>query len=273
VYRANPSEGVAWVTGASSGIGEGVARELARRGYMVAATARRMDALEALAKSSEGLKGRIVAHAGDVTDAQRMADVVGGIESVHGPIVLAFLNAGAFFANAERGFDRASVEKTLDTNLMGTVRCLAPLIEAMGSRRRGQIAINASVAGYVGLPNGAAYGASKAALIHLAESLKFSLDPLGVTLQVVNPGFVRTPLTDRNTFPMPFLMELDDAVQRACNGFERGGFEIVFPRRLALLLKLVRLLPYGLYFPALARATGVKQKPGRAVAAPGAAKR
>jgi NAD(P)-dependent dehydrogenase (short-subunit alcohol dehydrogenase family) len=259
VYRAKPSDGVAWVTGASSGIGEGVARELARRGYTVAATARRLEALEALARSAEGLKGRIVAHAGDVTDAERMAEVVNAIEGVHGPIALAFLNAGAYFAGAERGFDRLSVEKTLDTNLMGTVRCIAPLIAAMGNRGKGQIAINASVAGYVGLPNAPAYGASKAALINMAESLKFALDPLGITLQVVNPGFVRTPLTDRNPFPMPFLMELDDAVRRACDGFERGGFEIVFPRRLALLLKLARLMPYGLYFPAVARATGVKR--------------
>ena len=257
-YRANPSEGVAWVTGASSGIGEGVARELARRGYAVAATARRLEALEALAMSSDGLKGRIVAHAGDVTDGRRMADVVGSIERLQGPIALAFLNAGAFFGEAERGFDRASVEQTLDTNLMGTVRCLAPVIAAMTARRKGQIAINASLAGYIGLPNSAAYGASKAALISMAESLKFTLDPLGITLQVVNPGFVRTPLTARNKFPMPFLMDLDDAVQRACDGFERGGFEIVFPRRLALMLKLMRLLPYGLYFPGMARGTRAK---------------
>jgi NAD(P)-dependent dehydrogenase (short-subunit alcohol dehydrogenase family) len=257
-YRANPSEGVAWVTGASSGIGEGVARELARRGYTVAATARRIEALEALARSSEGLKGRIVAHAGDVTDAQRMADVVGAIERVHGPVALAFLNAGAYFGDAERGFDGVSVEKTLDTNLMGTVRCLAPVIAAMSGRRKGQIAVNASLAGYVGLPNSAAYGASKAALIRMAESLKFTLDPLGITLQVVNPGFVRTPLTARNKFPMPFLMELDDAVRRTCDGFERSGFEIVFPRRLALVLKLMRLLPYGLYFPVMARGTGAR---------------
>jgi short-subunit dehydrogenase len=130
----------------------------------------------------------------------------------------------------------------------------------MGNRGKGQIAINASVAGYVGLPNAPAYGASKAALINMAESLKFALDRLGITLQVVNPGFVRTPLTDRNPFPMPFLMELDDAVRRTCDGFERGGFEIVFPRRLALLLKLARLMPYRLYFPAVARATGVGRR-------------
>jgi NAD(P)-dependent dehydrogenase (short-subunit alcohol dehydrogenase family) len=261
-YRAKPSDGVAWVTGASSGIGRETARELARRGYTVAVTARRLDDLEGLAQEVGSPGGRIVAHAGDVTDAARMAEIVDSVERLHGPIVLAFLNAGTYFAGKERVFDMASVKQTLDVNLIGAVHCLGPLIGRMVERGRGQIAINGSVAGYGGLPNAAAYGASKAALIHLAESLKFTLDPAGVTIQIVNPGFVETPLTDQNPFPMPFLMKADAAVRRICDGFERGGFEITFPRRLAWILKAVNHLPYAVYFPLLARATGGRGKQG-----------
>ncbi len=261
-YRAKPADGVAWVTGASSGIGRETARELVRRGYAVAVTARRLADLESLAQEVAGLPGRIVAHAGDVTDAARMTEIVHTVEQVHGPIVLAFLNAGTYFADKERAFDMESVRKTLDVNLNGAVNCLDPLIERMTKRGNGQIAINGSIAGYGGLPHAAAYGTSKAALIHLAESLKFSLDPAGITIQIVNPGFVETPLTDKNPFPMPFLMKVDDAVKRICDGFETGGFEITFPKRLAYSLKVLNLLPYALYFPLVARGTGVDGKAG-----------
>jgi short-subunit dehydrogenase len=105
----------------------------------------------------------------------------------------------------------------------------------MGARRKGQVAVNASVAGYRGLPKAAAYGASKAAAIHLCEALKFDCDNLGITMQVVNPGFIDTPLTRKNDFPMPFLMSMDDAARRVVDGFERGRFEIIFPRRLAFI--------------------------------------
>ena len=115
----------------------------------------------------------------------------------------------------------------------------------------------ASVAGYSGLPTAAAYGATKAALINMCEGLKLECDALGIKLQLVDPGFVRTPLTDKNDFPMPFLMEVDDAVDAFVAGLASPRFESVFPRRFALLLKLLRMLPYGLYFKIVRRMTGV----------------
>lgn len=150
INRARPADGVAWVTGASSGIGRGVALELARRGYTVAVTARRVEALEALIAEAGGAPGRIVAHAGDVTDSERMAEVVDTIARVHGPIVLAFLNAGGSFSGGEAAFDAAIARKTLDLNLGGVINCLGPLIAPMTARGMGQIAINASIAGYGG---------------------------------------------------------------------------------------------------------------------------
>ena len=260
MFRATPQNGIALVTGASSGIGRGVALELARRGYRVAAVARRLPELEALAVESGG---KIFPHAGDVTDRAAMAGLVAAIVAAHGPVVLAFLNAGTYLVDGERHFDAAAIMRTFEVNVGGTVNCLDPLAAAMVARGCGQIALNASVAGYGGLPRAVAYGASKAALIHMAASLKFELEPAGVTVQVVNPGFVRTPLTDKNDFPMPFLVELDVAARRICDGFERNGFEITFPRRLAWLMKAMNLLPYGLYFPLLRAATGAgKPKAG-----------
>lgn len=263
VYRAAPKDGVAWVTGASSGIGRAVTLELARRGYTVAATARRHDELAALAAKAEPLAGRIVAHEADVTDAAAMAGVVRAIEQAHGPIALAFLNAGIAPYTRAADLDVTAFAKAHAVNVMGVVNGMAPLFAVMAERGRGQVAVTASVAGYGGLPKAAAYGASKAAAIHLCEALKFDCDLLGINLQVVNPGFVKTPLTAKNDFPMPSAIGEDEAARRICDGFETAGFEIAFPRRLAWTLKLLNLLPYRLYFPLVARATGWNRRPAR----------
>jgi len=247
-YRALPKDGIAWVTGASSGIGRSVALELARRGFKVVATARRLDTLETLAIEARGLAGKIAALAGDVTDRSDMAALVARIESEVGPINLVFLNAGAFVPDENGVFGGEGTRQTYDINLMGTINCLEPVIPLMKARGHGQIAVNASVAGFGGLPLAAAYSSAKAALINLAESLKFELDRSGVTIQVVNPGFVQTPMTAHNKFPMPFLMALDEATLRICDGFARSGFEITFPRRLSWAVKFLNILPYPLYF-------------------------
>ena len=126
---------------------------------------------------------------------------------------------------------------------------------AMIARGRGRIAIVSSVAGYRGLPTAAYDGASKAALINLAEALKFDLDRHGVTLQLIDPGFVRTPLTAKNEFTMPFLIPAEEAAEQIAKGLRGSSFEITFPRRFTYLLKLLRCLPYRLYFPLMARAT------------------
>lgn len=254
--RMTPQDGCAWITGASSGIGRSVALELARRGWTVAATARRLSELEALAADAAGLKGRIVAHPGDVTDREGMASLADTIETMHGPLALAFFNAGVAPYVRAGALDVDAFRQAMEINFMGAVNGLAPAIERMAARGQGQVAVNASVAGYGGLPRAAAYGASKAAAIHMCEALKFDCDNLGITLQVVNPGFIDTPLTRKNDFPMPFLMTMDEAGRRAVDGFERGGFEINFPRRLAWILKAINLLPYPLYFGLIAWGTG-----------------
>jgi short-subunit dehydrogenase len=244
---------VAWITGASSGIGEALALRLARDGRQVAASARNGNALEALAQRAGG---RIAAFPLDVTDATACAQRVAGIEAAHGEIGLAVLNAGTHRAMSAEDFSVETARLLIEINLMGVVNCLAPLLARMRMRGRGHIAVVASVAGYGGLPTAAAYGATKAALINMTEALKPDCDRLGIKLQLVNPGFVKTPLTDRNEFPMPFLMPVDAAVDALVAGLASDRFEIVFPRRFALLLKSLNALPYGAYFRLVRRMTG-----------------
>ncbi|MBM3637112.1 MAG: SDR family NAD(P)-dependent oxidoreductase [Alphaproteobacteria bacterium] len=260
LYRAQPEDGLAWVTGASSGIGRGTALELTRRGFRVLATARSKEALDTLVSEASSLKGSIIARTVDVTDAALQKQVVDEVEASEGPIVLAFLNAGIYWPMRAHPFDAASFKKIFDVNVGGVVNGLEVIFDRMAARGRGQIAINASVAGYIGLPRAAAYSSSKAALIVMAESLKIETDALGITLQIVNPGFVKTPLTDKNDHPMPFLMELVDASRVICNGFARGGFEITFPWQLSRILKFLRLLPYEAYFSLIRKSTGYPPK-------------
>ena len=184
----------------------------------------------------------------DVTDPDAVAAAVSAAEEAHGPIDLAILNAGIWQPSDPAAFDGDAAERSMEVNYLGVTHALAALLPAMKARRQGQIAIVSSVAGYRGLPKGAYYAPTKAALISLCEALRPELEAQGIKLQVINPGFVKTPMTSVNTFPMPFLVELDDAVAAIMRGLKSGKFEIAFPWQLVTLLKVLRVLPYGLYF-------------------------
>ena len=242
---------LAWITGASSGIGRATALELARRGWKVAVTARKADELESL--KAEAPAGSIIVYPADVTDAAAMSALVAVIEAAAGPIDLVLLNAGVYLPVRAGNFQTGTFAKSFDVNLMGTVNALAGIIPRMIARQRGQIWIMASTAGYGPLPTSAAYGATKAGLINLAGSLKFDLDLYGVHIGVINPGFVDTPATRGNPFAMPFLMSVDEAGRRIVDGFAKGKFEIAFPRRFAFMMKALNLLPYSWYFPLATR--------------------
>lgn len=251
---SDPRDGSAWVTGASSGIGEALALRLARDGWTVHASARSVERLKALEGRAADLPGRIAAAPCDVTDLEAVKATVAAIEG-QGPLALAILNAGTYVPDRAQDFDSGGFEKTIGVNVLGTAKCLEALMPAWAARRRGHLAIVASVAGYGGLPTAMAYGASKAALINFAEGLKFDFDRLGLKIQLIDPGFVRTPLTDKNRFRMPALMEVDDAVERIVRGLRSDAFEITFPKRFTYLVKLLRFLPYRLYFPLVRKAT------------------
>ncbi|MDX1710496.1 MAG: SDR family NAD(P)-dependent oxidoreductase [Rhodovibrionaceae bacterium] len=240
--------GWVWITGGSQGIGKALALELARRGRKVVISARSRDKLQSVADEADKLAGRVEVAALDVTDEEAVSAALEGIEAVHGPVEVAVLNAGTHEPVSAEDFDPAVFEKLVRINFLGVANCLGPLIAKMKERRRGRIAIVASLSGYTGLPTASAYGATKAALINMAEALKVELEPSGIQVQVVNPGFVETPLTDKNRFEMPFLMPVDAAAEAFANGLEARRFEIVFPRRFAYILKVLRCLPYALRF-------------------------
>jgi len=234
-----------WIIGGGSGIGRALAERYAAAGALVAVSGRR---LSALSETAAARPDRIRSFPLDVTDGAATEGCVAAIEQALGPIDLAILSAGRFAPSWAQNFDRTAFRAEIETNLIGVGNALDPLLKRMLARRRGTIAIVASVAGYRGLPGAAAYGAGKAALINLAEALAPEARRFGVRVMVVNPGFVRTPMTAANDFPMPFLMEVDEAARRIQRGIAAGGFEIAFPRRFAWLLKLGRCLPARLYF-------------------------
>jgi len=245
--------GVLWLVGASSGIGRCLAQQLAAAGWRVAASARSVERLDRLA--AEAGPGRLGSYPLDVTDAGAVAATLAAIERDMGPIEVAILNAGDYEPMPLAQFNAALFRRLMDVNYMGVVHCLDALLPRLRSRRRGQVLITASVSGYRGLPLAAPYSASKAALINLAEALQPELANDGVRMRVINPGFVDTPLTRKNRFAMPFLISAEQAAARVVDKLEGGGFEIAFPRRFAWLLKLLRCLPYSVYFAVIRRMT------------------
>ena len=235
----------AWITGASSGIGRALALELARRGVKVAASARSGDKLAELAREHAAITPFPL----DVSDAAATAQAVRAIQASLGPIDLAVLNAGVWEAMSSRNFSAAKAAHSMAVNYMGIANGVEALLPSMLERGQGHLALVASVAGYRGMSALAAgYGASKAAVINLAESLRHDLPARGIAVSLINPGYVATPMTTVNRFPMPFMIGAEDAARRIVRGLEKGRFEIAFPWQLVALMKLGRLLPYSLFF-------------------------
>lgn len=247
------NQSVVWITGASSGLGRALALRMARAGHVVAASARQADALKELADEARPFCGSIRPYPVDTTDLNAVRATVAEITRALGPIEIAVLNAGTHdpMLAEEIGAERA--RRLIDVNLVGTINCLDPVLPSMIERGRGHIAIVASLAGYFGLPTSAVYGATKAGLINMAEALQPDLARHGIKTQIVNPGFVKTPLTAGNAFPMPFLMEVEDAADAFYRGLALNRFEITFPRRFSLILRLLQYLPYRLALAATAR--------------------
>ncbi len=235
---------VVWITGASTGIGAEAAVQLAKAGVTVAISARSAEKLHAAAAGTPNLRPYPL----DVTDEDAVAETFQRIEAELGPIDLVVAAAGTYAPVALETFSSAPFRRMYEVNYLGVIHVLSVVIPAFRKRGRGHVSWIASVAGYHGLPKAAAYGPTKAALINLAESLKPELERDGVSVSIINPGFVRTPLTAQNDFEMPFLMAVDDAAQRMIAGLAAGKFEIAFPVRFVLLLKIMRVLPYRLNF-------------------------
>lgn len=242
-----------WVIGASSGIGAATARLLLEKGARVALSARSRQPLERLAAPAPGAALALA------LDANRAEEVEGALREIvarWGGLDLVVFCAGTYTPLRAWGLDAERAGEMLRLNLASVVSGLEKVLPQLLCQGSGGVALVSSVAGYRGLPNALVYGATKAALINLAETLYLDLAPRGIAVYLVNPGFVKTPLTDGNTFPMPALVSAEEAARKIVAGMERGRFEIHFPRRFTALLKLARLLPYSLYFRLARLATG-----------------
>jgi short-subunit dehydrogenase len=247
----------AWITGAGKGIGRAVALAYAGHGWRVAASARTAADLAQLAADAKAanLPGEILAFPHDVADPAAVAQAYREIKQACGSVDHVVLNAGTHIFNEATAFSAKPFSILLGINFLGTLNGLEAILPDMLAAKRGRIGVVSSVAGYRGLPSASAYGATKAALINMCEALRLELDGSGVVLSVINPGFVRTPLTDKNPFPMPFLIEPEEAARQIYDGMQTDRFEIAFPWPFVMILKLLRILPYALYFPLVGRAT------------------
>lgn len=261
LYRADPKDGVAWITGASTGIGRALALKLAAEGYVVAATSRDAERLDTLVAEASAMPGKVIAFPCDVTDQAGMEATVARIEREAGAIVLCIFNAGNFFPTRGDRLDALNIVKSFELNLFGVVYGLVPVVDRMRLRGHGHVALVGSASSYFGWPSAAAYGASKAALNNMAEALKHDFDKMNIRLQVINPGFVDTPLTERNRLTAPAMISVDEASRRMARILRSGGFETSFPRRFTLSMKFLRLLPFRWRFSFVHKATGWKSRP------------
>jgi len=248
---------VVWLVGASTGIGRATAERLHDAGATVIVSAR--DAAK-LAQFTQG-RERALALVLDVTDRAALQGAAEHIVALHGRIDLVMYCAGHYKAQRATAFDLDEMLKHQQVNVVGALYLLdATLPQLLRQAAAGQpahVSLVASVAGYRGLPNSLAYGPTKAALINLAETMYLDLQPRGVGVSVINPGFVETPLTAGNTFAMPALMTPADAAREIVAGWASGRFEIHFPKRFTLWLKALRFLGDGAYFAAIRRSTGL----------------
>jgi short-subunit dehydrogenase len=243
-----------WIVGASTGIGAETAKLLLARGARVALSARSADTLAKVAGDALG-EGRALVEPLDFTDATAVDAAWKRIVSAWGTVDLVLVVAGTHAEVRAWELTEAKSRALFETNLHGVIGTIAAVVPTLLGQGNGAIGIVSSVAGYRGLPKALIYGASKAALMNFAETLYLDLHPRGLGVYLINPGFVRTPLTARNDFRMPHLIDADEAAQEIVAGIERGDFEIHFPKAFTRQLKLLRLLPYRLYFAAVRRAT------------------
>lgn len=235
-----------WIIGASSGIGRALAMRLAREGAILSLSARNGEALEALRASMQGTHSLYPL---DVTHTDLLEAAAAAQSRIDRVIYLAGQYEPGPLADADPAKARAIVE----TNLMGALNAIQCVLPIMRRQGHGQIVLCGSIAGYRGLPNGQPYSATKAAIINLAESLKVEESKNGIDVRLISPGFIKTALTDKNTFPMPGIISPEQAADDIVEGLKGRQFEIHFPRRMTLVMKLLQMLPYPLFFKLVGR--------------------
>jgi short-subunit dehydrogenase len=235
-----------WITGASTGIGRALALEAVKRGYRVSISARRLELLEEVKQSSVAPE-QVFCVAVDVTNHESIRKACDLVQEHFGFIDVVVANAGGHTPTRLKDFTVSGTEELFQLNFFGALRTIEAVLPSMIAHRRGHVVGVSSVAGYRGLPFAANYCASKAALTTMLESLRYELEPEGIQVSVVSPGFVKTPLTDKNDFPMPLMISAEKAAGYFLDGIERQDLEIAFPFGFILMMKFLRIIPFSLY--------------------------
>jgi short-subunit dehydrogenase len=248
-----------FLTGASSGIGEALARHYAARGCTLGLVARRGDFLARLKGS---LQVPCETYAADVRDAAALKDAAAAFMARHGTPDIVIANAGVSHGNltGEAG-DAEVFREILDINVVGIVNTFHPFVAALQQARRGKLVGIASVAGIRGLPGATAYSASKAAAVRYLEGLRVELRGSGVRVVTILPGYIATPMTERNPYPMPFILPAEEAVRRFARVIDSGSSYAIVPWQMAIAGRLLALLPNAVYDRLAARAGRKPRKP------------
>ena len=232
-----------WITGASSGIGKALAEKFSLEGWKVAISARRKEILDEMAE-----KENIFSYPLDVTNQNQIKDVFSKIINDFGDLDLCVFSSGTYDPKLEQEINIKQNKFVMETNFFGVLYCIKTVEKYFKEKKEGHISIVSSIAGYRGLPNSSGYGPSKAALTNLTESLYFDFKKYNVRISLVSPGFIKTPLTDKNEFQMPFIKSPEFAAEKMFNGLTKTkAFEIHFPKALTVILKILRILPYKVY--------------------------
>ena len=246
-----------WITGGSTGIGKALAIKFASKGWNVAVSARREELLNELSDQYENISAFPL----DVTDKQKCAEVFDQIKKKYEDIDICFFSTGTWNPKKEKEIDVEQIEEVFKINFFGTVNTIKAVEQYFRDRKKGTITIVSSIAGYRGLPNSTGYGPSKSALNNLAESLYFDFKRFGVRVCLVSPGFIKTPMTDKNDFKMPFIKTTDYAANKIYDGLiNKNVFEIHFPKSLTIILKILSFLPSKLYFSLIGQMTKYQKK-------------
>lgn len=239
---------IIFLTGASSGIGEALAIETAKRGAIVGLLARREELLKEISGKIERGGGTARSFAVDITDADAVAGAAQSLRNEFGRIDILIANAGIGGNNrAAKNFQAAAIREVIDTNLTGAVNAVAAVLPQMLERKSGQLVAVSSLAGIRGLPKSAAYCASKAGMSAFFESIRLDVQHRGVPVTIIQPGFIKTPLTSGRAAKMPFLMELDDAIPHFLNAVEGRRKFAAFPWQLAAIVRAAQFLPASVY--------------------------
>ena len=235
---------VIWITGASSGIGKALAIKFSNEGWQVAASARRENLLKELNKKYPNIHSFSL----DVTDSEKCKTVSVEILNKLKNIEICVFCAGIHDPQSEKKFSLDTIRQIMETNFFGTINSINSIIDYYKEKKSGQISIVSSVAGYRGLPAAGAYCASKSALSSFAESLYFDMKRFNVRVSLINPGFIKTPMTDQNDFKMPMIKSPEFAADQIYIGLtKKKSFEIHFPKSLTYMMKFIKILPNWIY--------------------------